>query len=209
MEFKAVIQKRKSVRNFTDEPVPSDVIKEIVKAASLAPSIAGSELCKFIAITNKTVLSEMSEIVKTKYSSILPRNDERITENIKIAIEKFSTLFTSAPVTVVVLTKPYTAVIDRILTDTAYSHSDINKLRNHPDIQSVGAAIENALLTAVNLGYGACWLTGPMIAREELSKVLGIEDPLTLAAFFVIGKPAEDNSAIKEKDINELLSFIE
>jgi nitroreductase len=52
MELKEVIEKRVSIRTFTDEPVAVSDIKEIIKRAGLAPSINNSQPWKFIAITN-------------------------------------------------------------------------------------------------------------------------------------------------------------
>jgi nitroreductase len=104
---------------------------------------------------------------------------------------------------------PYEAVIDKILSQTAYSHEELNKLRNYPDIQTVGAAIQNILLSAVDLGYGACWLTGPMVAKEELSKILKIESPDSLIAFVAIGRPDKESKPRLKSPLENIFSIIE
>lgn len=91
MEFKRVVESRYSVREFLDEQISHDDIKEIVRLAGLSPSIGASELWKFIAITNKELLNELSDMVKEKYDKLLPDEDDQQTENVKHAVAKFST----------------------------------------------------------------------------------------------------------------------
>ncbi len=70
------------------------------------------------------------------------------------------------------MTKPYETVLE---TAVELTHDEINTLRNYPDIQSAGASIQNILLTAVDMGYGACWLSGPMFARQEIEQMLNVQ----------------------------------
>jgi nitroreductase len=69
------------------------------------------------------------------------------------------------------------------------SHEEINQMRNYPDMQSADACIQNLLLSATDMGYGACWLSAPLIARNELETLLDIQEPYCLIAFVAIGKP--------------------
>ena len=209
MEFKYVAERRTSIRNFTDEKVKLDDLKEMIRIAGTAPCISGEETWKFIAVTHKDVMKQMALTVKQKYSEIIPENSDQVSENVKVAVEKFSSVFLNAPVVVAVTMRPYEAVIDKILSQTAYSHEELNKLRNYPDIQTVGAAIQNILLAAVDVGYGACWLTGPMVAKEELSKILKIESPNSLMAFVAIGKPDKESKPRLKSPLENIFSIIE
>ncbi len=209
MEFSKVVSQRTSVRSFTSEPVPVAALREMVRIAGSAPCIGGKEVWSFIAIKNKDLIQKMADAVKAKYDEILPKNDERITENVTNSVEMFSSIFTKAPALIAVLAEPYTAVIDNVLAQTSYSHSDINKLRNYPDIQTMGAAIENLLLAAVDMGYGACWQTGAMVAKEKLSELIGIKQPYSLIAFVAIGKPDKEVIPRIKKPVDEIFSVIE
>ncbi|MDP2364200.1 MAG: nitroreductase family protein [Ignavibacteria bacterium] len=209
MEFKQVTEKRSSVRNFTDEKIPIEKLKEMVRIAALAPCISGKETWKFIAITNKELIKKLSDVVKLKYEEILPKDDERVTENIKHTVEMFSSVFVKAPAVIAVLAEPYTAIIDKVLSETSFTHEEINKMRNHPDIQTIGAAIQNLLLAAVDMGYGACWLTGPMVAKEELSKLIGVKEPYSLIAFVAVGKSDKEVTPRIKKPVDEIFEVIE
>lgn len=180
----------------------------MVRIAGMAPCIGGKEVWNFVAITNRDLIEKMAQAVKAKYEEILPKNDERITESVRSSVELFSSIFTKAPAVIAVLAEPYTAMIDKVLTQTSHSHSDINKLRNYPDIQTMGAAIENLLLAATDLGYGACWQTGAMVAKEELSTLIGIREPFSLIAFVAVGKPEKEVLPRVKKQVEEIFSVI-
>ncbi len=50
MEFKDIIQKRRSVREFTDEPVSDEKLRQILEAARLAPSASNRQAWKFVVV---------------------------------------------------------------------------------------------------------------------------------------------------------------
>jgi nitroreductase len=206
MEFKEVLSKRVSIRSFKKEEVPTDVLRELVIRASLAPSINNSQPWKFIAIKNENLLKNMAEIVHKKIREMFPTETE---ENVVNAVDKFSTFFGNAPALIVVLNKPYEAIVDTILENTEYSHDEINRLRNYPNVQTIGAAIEHIILSAFDLGYGSCWLTGLLIARDELQKILKIEEPYSIAACVAIGKSSVSIPPKEKKSIDEIFEIIE
>jgi nitroreductase len=83
-------------------------------------------------------------------------------------------------------------------------------MRGYPDVQSIGAAIEHLLLAATELGYGSCWLSGPLIAREALEPLLGIAAPDHLAALVTIGVPAvPPNEGRDRRPVDEILRFLD
>ncbi|GAG43884.1 unnamed protein product, partial [marine sediment metagenome] len=50
MEFKDIIQKRRSVREFTNEPVPNEKLRRVLEAARLAPSASNHQAWKFVVV---------------------------------------------------------------------------------------------------------------------------------------------------------------
>jgi len=207
MELKEAIYNRSSVRNFTKEKVSEENLRELVRRAGAAPSINNSEPWKFIAITNEDLLKELGDVVRIKYKNLIPENDERITDTIRNQVTKFASFFSDAPAVIAVVAKPYSAIIDEILVSTGLTHDEMNKLRNYPDIQTYGAAIQNILLSAVELGLGACWLTGPMVAKNELEEILGIESPHKLIAFVVVGMPLHEAKPRAKQSLDEIFEL--
>lgn len=208
MELKEVIEKRTSVRQFTGESIPIDDLKEIIRRASLAPSINNSQPWKFYVITDKEILSKMAEAVKIKINSFFPELENEKQISTKDAVIKFSTFFADAPVLIAVASKPYEAVVDKIIETSDMTHGDFNTLRNYPNIQSIGACVQNILLSSVDLGYDACWLSGPLVAKEELEKIINIESPFYLCTFVVVGKRAGEIKRKEKKSIEEIFIHI-
>jgi nitroreductase len=205
MELKQTIEKRTSIRNFTNEKVPAGDLKEIVRRAGLAPSINNSQPWKFYVITNKKVLSNLAVKVSEKIKE-LPSNKSIASKNVKSQVEWFATFFENAPAVIAMAMEDYETILEKGVN---ISHEEINKLRNFPDMQSAGAAIQNILLSAVDLGYGACWLSAPMMAKESLEKILEIEKPYHLIAFVAIGKAAKEKQPRSKKALEEIFKLID
>lgn len=205
MDLKQAIEIRTSIRNFTDEKVPVDDLKELVRMGGLAPSVNNYQPWKFYAITNKEILSKMALKVSEKIKKF-PANKSIASGNVKSQVEWFATFFENAPAVIAMLMEDYETVLEK---GVQLSHDEINKMRNFPDMQSAGAAIQNILLSAGDMGYGACWLSAPMMAKESLEEILNIETPYHLIAFVAIGKPSRKLQAKSKKPINEIFKLIE
>ncbi len=70
------------------------------------------------------------------------------------------------------------------------SREEHDRLRARPDLQSVGAAVQLFCTAAHALGYGACWMTAPVLAAPAIEKLLGAEPRARLAALVPVGRPA-------------------
>ena len=209
MELLLAIENRFSARHFKSDPVPKEVLEEMVRSAALAPSINNSQPYKFLAITNKKIINQIADVIHAKIEAIFPTTDEKEIERIKLAVDISSTFFVNAPAIILVLSQPYEAVIDKIATKINLTHDEINKIRNYPNVQSIGAAVQNLLLTAVDLDYAGCWITGLLIAREEIENLLEIKSPFTIAACIAVGKSSTEKPIKEKKSFNEIFEIIE
>jgi nitroreductase len=205
MELKAAIEARTSVRVFGEEKINMNDVREMVRLAGLAPSVNNYQPWRYIAVLNKELLNRMAEVVAAKIEG-LPSSKSIASKNVKNQVTWFSTFFKDAPVLLALVTKPYETVLESAVE---MSHDEINRLRNYPDIQSAGASIQNILLTAVDMGYGACWLSGPMFAREELERMLKITPPEKLLAFVVIGRSRSEHKPKIKPNLADSLEIFE
>ena len=209
MELKSAIEKRSSVRRFKNEEIPLDDLKEMVSLAGMAPSINNAQPWKFLAITNHDLLKKMAETVHIKIEKIFPIESDANGVKVRDKVDRFSTFFSEAPAVIAVLNQPYASVADDMLDDAAITPRELNRLRNYPDIQSVGAAVQNLLLAAVDKDNGACWLSGLMIAKKELEELLNIEEPFSLVTCVAIGKPLSEAKPKEKKALNEIFELID
>lgn len=205
MELKQAIEKRVSIRTFTDEQVPVKDLKELVRRAGLAPSVNNFQPWKFYTIINKEIMHKLATKVSEKIKQ-LPENRSIASKNVKSQVEWFATFFENAPAVIAMAMEDYESVLEK---GVHLSHEEINKLRNFPDMQSAGAAIQNILLSAVDLGYGACWLSAPMMAKEDLETILNIENPYHLIAFVAVGKASKKIQPKPKKSLDEIFLLME
>jgi nitroreductase len=152
----------------------------------------------------------MADAVRGRLRALLPAAMSEDARRAAQRVEWFSTFFADAPLVIAVVRRPYSSVIARAVEGASLSAADINAMRGYPDVQSIGAAIEHLLLAATELGYGSCWLSGPLIAREALEPLLGVTPPDQLAALVTIGVPAAPPAAGHDRrPVDEILQFLE
>jgi len=210
MEFRDLVESRVSVRQFADDPVPAADVREMVRLAGLAPSPNNSQPWRFVAVSRPSLLKEMAAAVRAKVSAMLPVAVSETARHARQRVEWYSTFFGDAPLVIAVTLMPYESVVQDALEESRLTGAKVNAMRGQPDVQSIGAAVEHLLLAAADLGYGGCWMSGPLVAREALERLLGISPPGRLAAMVAIGRPAGTAHAPRErKAVDEILRVIE
>ncbi|MFO7693475.1 MAG: nitroreductase family protein [Vicinamibacterales bacterium] len=210
MDFVELVERRVSVRQFRPDPVPPQHVREMVRLAGLAPSPNNQQPWRFIAVTRRPLLQEMADAVRSRLRTLLPVAMSEDARRSAQRVEWFSTFFADAPLVMAVTRQPYDSVIARAVAGSSPSGADINAMRGYPDVQSVGAAIEHLLLAATGLGYGTCWLSGPLVARDALEALLGVEAPQQLAALVAIGVPAAPPAGSHDRrPVDEILRFLD
>jgi len=65
------IYKRRSVRNYTDRPVPEAVVESLLRAGMQAPSAGNQQPWEFLVVRERTTLEEMAEA--SPYARMLSR----------------------------------------------------------------------------------------------------------------------------------------
>lgn len=206
MDIIEVIKNRRSIRSFTSEPVLEEDIKKIIEAAIWAPSGGDSQPWEFLVIKNESKKKELVKIIKEEIEKIAEEeikdeNEKRIMKT----YSKYFTFFHKAPVVIVVYGKEERSKFMEIINKY---RSEDKALKSTSFVQSMAASIENMLLRAESLGYGTCWMTGPLLIENELKKVLGIEEQKTIVAIVPMGKPRIVPAPPPRKDINKQIKYI-
>lgn len=100
-------------------------------------------------------------------------------EKFKLRVERFE----SAPV----------LILGCITMDDMIEQTDIRSQLAERDlaVQSLGAAVQNLLLAAHNLGLGACWFCAPAFCKDTVREALGIPSGVEPQALIAMGYPAE------------------
>jgi len=72
MDLKEAIYTRRSVRDFTAEPVAEKAIRDLIEAAIRAPSAVNAQPCTFCVVRDKTVLGGISREAKAHMVKTTP-----------------------------------------------------------------------------------------------------------------------------------------
>lgn len=87
MDFKECMLTRRSIRNFTDEPVSNDVIRDIINAAIYAPSACNFAAWKYILITkdspNRDAIKNTIALKAPYGFLVCYRNDMEVTGKVR------------------------------------------------------------------------------------------------------------------------------
>ena len=200
MDVFTAMKGRQSVRKFRKDPVPREKLLRMAEAATWAPSAGNAQNLRFLVVEDRALLSAMKGIVDEIYARVTGKDVPKDKVN-------YQNLFIGAPAAVCVIGTPYESSTDKLLRDKDPERLKVRRYQVNAGLQSVAAAITQFLLAAHALGYGACWMTGPLIAKPELESALSIRFPEELLAVIAVGKPDVLPPKPPRKPAEEITSF--
>jgi len=197
-DFFTEMNQRRSVRHFSDKNVNKEIIENIIKTASTAPSGANKQPWTFCAISNAEIKSRLrADAEAAEKEAYEKKMSEEWKEDIKPMGTNWHKPFLEiAPWIIVVFRK-------------AFDYENGEKVNTYYSIESTGlatglllAAIQNAGLAALSYSPSNMLFLSKILSRPEN------ERPFLVIP---IGYPAEDCLVpdIKRKELNEICSFYE
>lgn len=211
-QLKEVIISRRSIRNFTDQDVSLQDVKDMIDCARYAPSDTNSQTWEFIAVMNRSKIKEIEQMTWEQLNHTAKVAEEKgLTREAKLLVKSFgpyATAFADAPVLIVCLATPYTSKFrERIFDPIGFGNDTI---WNEEGIKSSSLAIQNLMLAAHAKGLATCPMTGPvLLAEKQLRDYLDIPVDRQLNMVIALGHPAIHPKAIARKDIDEILRIVE
>ena len=186
MNTREAIAKRRSIRKFKADDLPADAVGQIVKAATLAPSGKNRQPWRFILVQGEQ-RAKMIRVMRDMLQQWQERGEDAG------SAQWTTEVMAQAPLTVFVINP------DGI--DPWEEHAVPQMFQELVDIQSIGAAIQNMLLAAQDLGIGSLWICDVLYAITELKEWLNESGELIAAVSF--GYPDEAPDTRPRKPLNE------
>lgn len=210
MQFSDVINERYSVRKYKDQPIPDEDIRKIIETAGKAPSGKNNQNWHFVVIKNKEVLENMAVAVEKKMEKIAAGLPEEKGEKF-LKFSRFSTFFRNAPVVVAVYADVYVPEGLAEVQQSGMPKEDGDRMWHaNPGIQSIGAGVENLILQAVDLGYGACWMTSANHSLKEMEAVIDFKkEGYKLVALVPMGVPEGERKSPAKHPVDQIMTVIE
>lgn len=197
MDVFEAINSRRSIRRYKSDPVKDEDIEKILEAGRQAPSATNDQPWHFIVIKDADYIKSLAEMVHAMIDARIAAAGDPERQKAMEDFRFLNTHFFTAPVVIAVLAKPWPSY-----------RTDYVRQINDPGLQSVAGAIQNMLLAATALGYGTCWMTGPIdAAKDELEAMLAVEPPYYLVTFVPIGLADESPKARPRKPLSEVVTY--
>jgi coenzyme F420-0:L-glutamate ligase / coenzyme F420-1:gamma-L-glutamate ligase len=187
VELSAAILTRRSIRRYLDQPVPPELIDQLLEAATRAPSSHNSQPWRFAVITTLSVKAQLAEQMGERLRANRLRAADRV-EEIDRDVARSRARITSAPVV--------------IIACAVFNGDDPHE--RLMAIQSVAASIQNLLLAAHDIGLGACWMAAPLFCPDVIHKVLQLPEDWEAQALITTGYPADEGRRREHVDFREI-----
>jgi nitroreductase len=188
------IDKRRSVRDFSNKDIPREVIENIIKTAGSAPSGAHKQPWTFCVISDAKLKSKIRKLAEKEE---FENYHGRMSDSWKADLQHFGTDHIKEFLEVA----PYLIVVFKKVFDL---DEDDNKSQNYYVNESVGIAC-GFLIAAIHQA-GLVTLTHTPSPMKFLQKALG--RPKNEKAFLLlpVGYPAKDCKVpdLKRKNVNEI-----
>lgn len=184
MELMEAIKGRRSIRKFTDEPVPREKIEYILEAATWAPSAQNLQPWYFVALTKDEDLAYLISELGTTAFSERKKLEERFKNNPEVVEETMAFLEGLGGAKTIILA---------FLNKPHYDEDDMPSC-----IESVAAAMQNACLAAYEQGIASCWVEAVRRASDSMQKRYA-PDHGALLGGIILGYPAMEAREIRRK----------
>jgi nitroreductase len=212
-ELAELIKSRRSIRKWENKPVPEDLLRQAIELATYAANAGNQQNWHFQVILKKSVINSIADAVQATAEQIAAWPEATKMGEFAQRMTKGSAFFRDAPVGVAISASKYQSPIDQALEAREKvdgSAAQIRKWRETADsrIQSVGSGISYFLLIIHQMGLGGVWMTGPMMAKGKIEKILNLPSNLDLVAYIPVGYPAESPALRERKPLAEVCEFI-
>lgn len=198
MELDQAIRERRSIRRFTGESVPRELLEELVELACWAPSASNRQDWRFTVVETAAIRQQVVEAVDARWREI-----STVSNAVNEGLREYSSHFSSfrhAPVLVAVDIKRTPVFLEEATGKLAE--------RLTGSVTGASMAIQNLLLAAHSRGLGSCVFTGCVAADREIARILGFPRQHGLLALVAVGWPAERPPAPARKPLGQVLRFL-
>ncbi len=177
-----LMQTRRSLRRYLPQPVPREVIEDLLTAAIWSPSAHNRQPWRFAVLEDSARKESLALAMGARLRQDLEA-DHMPPEVIEADLSRSYQRLTGAPLAVIVCLS-------------------MNDMDHYPDekraqaeyimaVQSVAMAGQNLLLCAHAAGLGACWVCAPLFCPDVVRQMLDLPEDWQPQGLITLGYPAQ------------------
>ncbi|MER7398116.1 coenzyme F420-0:L-glutamate ligase [Streptomyces sp. NPDC000151] len=192
---------RRTVREFTDDPVDGGAVRRAVAAAVTAPAPHHTTPWRFVLLESEESRTRLLDAMRDAWLADL-RGDGKSEESVARRVRRGDVLRNA----------PYLAVPCLVMDGShTYAGPDAaadarrNAAEREMFVVAAGAGVQNFLVALAGERLGSAWVSSTMFCRDVVRDVLGLPagwDPMGAVA---IGRPA---AAPKPRPVREVSDFV-
>lgn len=164
------IKARRSIAKFRSEPLPRDLLEQMLDAAVWAPNHRLTEPWRFYVLIGEG---------KRRFAEVRRR------------LRAATFADPNAPEAAKALDRLYQDTLGTPALIVVTSHVAADEVQREEDVAATFMAAQNLMLAGVELGAGTYLRTGPIIHDPELRGLLNLEDDRQILAIIYAGYPSD------------------
>lgn len=184
----------RSIRRFRTDPVPDDVLEQLVYYATRAPSAGNTQLWRFLIVTDQRDRTWFRDML---VEAVGPRLAAPPEDDLSQAARNAR------------MYRRFILEFDRIPAFVITAVQNAFPSKENPDPRflwsSVYAATQNLLLAARGLGLGAAMTTNHLENEPAVRAHFGIPDDFALGATIPLGYPQGRYGPVRRRPVREVI----
>lgn len=223
----SILATTRAMRHLAPDPVPNELIRAVIEAATWAPNAGNWQTAQFVVVTDRVTMARLAVLwarVIDDYRTLMDASGmqlagEPVQDRIRASIDYQRDHFADTPVLVIVCedkrsvmagTRSPMATL-RVLRRQVGVRRTIRLVRawQHGIARSRGAsfypAVQNLLIAARAHGLAACLTTWHLFAEDEFKETVGIPKDVATYAVIPIGWPLRRFGPVRRRPVDEVI----
>jgi len=196
---KEAIENRRSIRKFKAEPVPEDILYELLDAARLAPSGSNAQPWRFKIVQDQKTKEKLA---KAAYDQAFIAGAPTVFVCCA-DIEEYLTGVASGLQDLGKIGAVEDRIVKIILDRTDKMKSMAIDQLNQRIAFNVAIATEHIALRALDYSLGTCWVR--LIDEQAIRTIFGWDETVSVVALLPLGYPDESPAPRKRRTIEEII----
>lgn len=196
LDFASLARGRHVVRQFLSTEVPRALVELALEAARWAPSPHGMQPWRFVVITRPELRRQLADAMSVEWRRNLEMDGES-PEMVETRLRKSRNRLLNTPV----------LIIPCLYMAGMHDYPDPARAEAEQimAIQSLGAAVQNMLLSAYSLGLDTGWMCAPLFCPDLVRAVLRLDPALIPHAIIQLGYAATDPPRRPHRPLSDLI----
>lgn len=222
-----VMATMRAMRRLKPDPVDPELLREIVEAATWAPSGSDAQQYGFVVVTDREPMAELAELWRScvetyqlMAGTVVPDFDDDRHARMAEALRYQADHFADTPALIAACYQRSTpsagALLDKRTRDLAKAlgpkgmadlAGGLRVSANLGEASSIYPAVQNLLLAARAHGLAATMTIWHMFREKDFRRVLGLPKGVGLYALVPIGWPEGNFGPVRRRPVDEVLHW--